>query len=374
MRDNRFTELAHQLVNYSVDLHKGEKILIEICGDDELLAKELVRAVYAAGGHPYLNLINEKLEKEWLLDADDEMMRQRAEWECARMRAMDAYIAVRIKENLYDMKNVPDDVQDRYNKLVVKPVHYDIRVPHTKWAILRYPNASMAQLAELPTEVFEDFYFKACCFDYERFSQAMEPLKALLDNADKVYIKGKGVDLRFSIKGIDSVKCDGHFNIPDGEVFTAPVKDSIEGYITYNTPSPYRGQVFDGVTLKFSHGKIIDVDCSSGDKQILNAIFDSDEGARYIGEFAFGLHPFINAPMRDILFDEKIYGSFHLTPGNCYDNCDNGNCSVIHWDLVYIMRKEYGGCEIYIDDELIEKDGIFVREDLLGLNRENLLK
>ncbi|MEG1537533.1 MAG: aminopeptidase [Clostridiales bacterium] len=373
MQDNRYRELAHELVAYAVAIAPGEKVLLEIKGKDVLLTKELLKAVYQAGGQPFLQLTDERLEKEWLLAADDEMMALRATWEAARMKEMDAYIAVRSRDNLYDMKGIDDSIQDRYDRLFVKPVHYDIRVPKTKWVILGYPNASMAQSASMPTEEFEDFYFKACCFDYAKFSAAMTPLKALLDQGEKVRIIGHGVDLRFSIKGIAAVKCDGHFNIPDGEVFTAPVKDSVEGYITYNTASPNRGQIFSGVTLHFEQGRIVDADCSSGDKKSLQAILDSDPGARYIGEFAFGLHPYIQKPMMDILFDEKIYGSFHLTPGNCYDSCDNGNYSTIHWDMVYIMRKEYGGCEIYVDDELIEKDGIFVREDLKGLNRENLI-
>ncbi|MCR4963319.1 MAG: aminopeptidase [Firmicutes bacterium] len=373
MRDERYAALAKQLVEYSVALQPGEKVLLEIKGRDEALTRELINAVYRRGGRPFVHLLNERVEKEWLLGADDQAMQDRARWEAQRMSEMDAYIGVRSKDNLYDMKGVDDGILDRYDKLFYKPVHYDIRVDKTKWVILGYPNDAMAQNAAMPTDEFEDFYFKVCCLDYAKFSKAMDPLKNLLDHADTVRIRGEGVDLRFRITGMPSVKCDGRLNIPDGEVFTAPVKDSVEGYITYNTPSPNRGQVFEGVTLRFSQGKIVEADCRYGDKKALQAIFDSDPGARYIGEFAFGLNPFIEKPMKDILFDEKILGSFHFTPGNCYKNCDNGNYSTIHWDMVYIMRPEYGGCEIYIDDELIEKDGVFVRKDLQALNRENFV-
>ena len=257
-----------------------------------------------------------------------------------------------------------------YGQTVQNRVHRDIRVPKTKWVVLRYPTNSMAQLAKMSTEGFEDFYFNVCNLDYAKMSEAMDSLVELMNQTDKVHIKGPGTDLHFSIKDIPAIKCAGERNIPDGEVYTAPVRDSVNGTITYNTPSPYQGFTYENVCLTFENGKIVQATANDTDR--INKVFDSDEGARYIGEFAIGVNPYITQPMQDILFDEKIDGSFHFTPGQSYDEAPNGNHSSIHWDLVNIQRKDYGGGEIYFDGRLIRKDGRFVIPELEKLNPENL--
>jgi aminopeptidase len=250
-----------------------------------------------------------------------------------------------------------------YQKHFYHPVHFGVRVPDKNWVVLRYPNKAMSQLAETSQEDFADFYYRVCTLDYAHFSKAMDPLKEFMEQTDKVHIKGPGTDLRFSIKGIGVLKCDGHRNIPDGEVYTAPVRDSINGEITYNTPSLYQGSTYERIHFVFENGKIVRADCQ-GDQAKFEKIFDTDEGARHVGEFSLGLNPEINRPMRDTLFDEKIYGSLHLTPGNAYEDADNGNKSAIHWDLVLIQTPEYGGGEIYFDDKLIRKDGEFTVPEL----------
>jgi aminopeptidase len=219
-------------------------------------------------------------------------------------------------------------------------------------------------------EAFEDFYFNVCNLDYGKMNKAMDALVELMNKTDKVQLIGKDTNLTFSIKDIPAVKCAGEMNIPDGEVFTAPVRDSVNGVITYNTPSPYQGFTFENVKLTFENGKIIDA--TANDTERINHIFDTDEGARFVGEFAIGVNPYIQHPMQDILFDEKIDGSFHFTPGECYEEAYNGNHSNIHWDMVMIQRPEYGGGEIYFDDVLIRKDGRFVIKELEALNPENL--
>ncbi|MCL1905879.1 MAG: aminopeptidase [Clostridiales bacterium] len=377
MKDMRYAQLAHKLVNYSCRLQPGEKLLLETVGTEEALSKEIIRAVYAAGGQPFISIQNERLQKEWLGGTcggegiSVEALSAQARWDAARMADMDAYIGLRIKDNLYDMAGPSGEINTRHSRHYLKPVHFDLRVPGTKWVILRYPTPSMAQEATMSTEDFEDFYFEVCNFDYGRMSRAMEPLLALLQEADMVEIKGPGISLGFSVKNIGAVKCDGQCNIPDGEIYTAPVKESVEGRIRFNTPSPYQGKVYRDVELYFKKGRITEATAANHNRE-LQAIFDTDEGARYIGEFAFGLHPAILSPMKDILFDEKISGSFHLTPGNCYDEADNGNKSSIHWDLVCILRKDFGGGEIYVDGQLIQKDGLFVPDALQGLNPENM--
>jgi aminopeptidase len=229
----------------------------------------------------------------------------------------------------------------------------------------------MAQLAGMATDEFEEFYFKVCNLDYSKMSVAMDSLVKFMEKTDKVKITGKDTDLSFSIKGLPAIKCDGKLNIPDGEVFSAPIKDSVNGVISYNSPAVYQGATFENISLEFKAGKI--VKATANDTERINKIFDTDEGARFVGEFAIGVNPFIEKPMKDTLFDEKIKGSLHFTPGSCYDECNNGNKSAIHWDLVFIQRPEYGGGEIWFDDQLIRKDGIFVVDELKCLNPENLV-
>ena len=286
---------------------------------------------------------------------------------------MDAYLGIRGSNNVSEMSSIKPDAMKEYGKHYMKPVHFGQRVNHTKWCVLRWPNASMAQLAQMSTPEFEDFYFRVCTLDYGRMNTAAEVLAARMSRADQVHIEGPGdTDLRFSIKDIPVIPCCGDKNIPDGEVFTAPVRDSIEGVVHYNTPTIYNGKSFENIRLTFKEGRIVESTCDNGDDEALAKIFDTDEGARYVGEFAIGFNPHILEPMKDILFDEKIAGSFHFTPGQAYDEASNGNKSDIHWDLVCIQRADYGGGTISFDGEVIRKDGLFVTEELLPLNPDRL--
>jgi aminopeptidase len=265
------------------------------------------------------------------------------------------------------MADVPAEKMDLYQRLWWQPVHTALRVPKTKWVVLRYPTPSMAQLARMSTEAFEDYYFDVCTADYAEMARRQEPLRELMLTTDQIHIKGPGTDLSFSIKDIPVIPCNGRRNIPDGEVFTAPVRTSCNGVITYNTGSLYQGTVFEGIKFELKDGKIIHAECR-GETARLNQILDSDEGARYIGEWSLGCNNRVKKPMLDTLFDEKIGGSLHFTPGQAYETADNGNRSRVHWDLVLIQTPEYGGGEIYFDGKLIRKDGKFIPENLLPLN------
>lgn len=370
MLDSRLEKLAEVLVNYSTKVQPGENVLIEVIGIDSPLTKAIVNKVHKAGGHPFVNIRDPQITRELLMSATEEQIKTWAEFDGNQMEKMQCYIGIRGGQNIYELSDVPDDKMKLYNQIYGHHVHSSIRVKKTKWVVLRYPNPSMAQLASMSTEAFEKLYFDVCTMDYARMSKAMDALVDLMNNTDQVRIVGPGTDLTFSIKGIPAIKCDGELNIPDGEVFTAPVKDSVNGVISYNAPSPYNGFVFENIKLTFKDGKIIE--STANDTQRIEKIFDTDEGARYVGEFAIGVNPFIQSPMKDILFDEKIDGSLHFTPGQCYDEAPNGNESAIHWDLVLIQRPEYGGGEIYFDGTLIRKDGRFVVPELQSLNPENL--
>lgn len=370
MVDPRIKKLANNLIHYSCALEKGEKILIEAIGLEVPLVRELIRETYRAGAVPLVTIKDNAVNRALLMECSEEQLALMARYEQMRMESVDAYIGVRSGSNASELSDVPAEKMQLYMKHLWEKVHGRIRVPQTKWVVLRYPHPSMAQLAGMSTEAFTEHYFNVCNLDYSRMSRAMDPLVELMNGTDRVRIVGRGTDLTFSIAGLKAVKCDGKLNIPDGEVYTAPVRDSVNGVISYNTPSQYHGFTFSGITLEFADGRI--VKAQANDRERINQILDSDEGARYIGEFALGVNPYITAAINDILFDEKIAGSFHFTPGSCYDDCDNGNRSAVHWDLVCIQTPDYGGGEIYFDDRLVRKDGLFVLPELEALNPENL--
>jgi len=373
MKDKRNAILAKNLIDYSVKLQKGETLYLEIKGIETLeLGKEIIKYATEKGGMTFWYYNDESLARQFLMNATEEQMRIMADFHLDMMKKAKAYLGLRGSNNPFDLADIDPKQMEKFQKIFYKPVHLEERVKRTRWCVLRFPNNAMSQLAETSQEKFEDFYYNVCNLNYAKMSKAMDPLVELVDKTDKVHIVSPGTDLTFSIKGIPVVKCDGLRNIPDGEVYTAPVRDSINGTITYNTPSLHEGYVYNDISFTFKDGKIIKATASSFEDK-LNKVLDTDENARYVGEFAIGVNPFVLHPMKDTLFDEKIRGSIHLTPGCCYDEAPNGNVSAIHWDLVLIQRKDYGGGEIYFDDKLIRKDGIFTDEKLeKAFSEENL--
>jgi len=371
MKDPRLKKLCNLLVNYSCELKPGDKIMIEVFGHQPAVAAALIDEVYAAGGIPFVRLRSEQVTRKLMEGATPEQYAVEAKNDSDLMRQMQAYLGVRGLDNLYEYSGVSAEQMALYNKEYSHKVHGQIRIPDTRWCVLRYPNNAMAQSAQMSTEAFEDYYFRVCTMDYAKLGQAMKALQARMEAADRVHIQGPDTDLSFSIKGIPAIICDGKLNIPDGEVYTAPVRDSVNGTLRYNTASLYQGKVYTDIRFVFKNGRIVEAACS--DTARLNKILDTDEGARSVGEFSFGVNPFVTTPIQDTLFDEKIAGSFHFTPGSCYDDAPNGNQSAIHWDLVNIQRPEYGGGSIWLDDVLIRKDGLFVPEDLLPLNPDAFL-
>lgn len=371
MLDPRITKLARVLVSHSCRVAPGEKVLIEAIDVPHEFTCELIRLTKEAGGIPLVKLDSNQIRRALLLSGSDESWECVAKIEKAMIEQAACYIGARGSLNVSELSDVPTDKQKIYEKKVWEPVHQAIRVPKTRWVVLRWPSSSMAQLAEMSTSSFEDFFFQVCTLDYDKMAKAMQPLIERMQKTDLVKIVGpRDTNLAFSIKNIPVVGCSGSHNIPDGEVFSAPVRDSVQGVIYYNTPTLYRGETHQDVRLEFKDGKIIKATSSNTEK--LNEVFDTDEGARFIGEFAIGFNPFCTRPMKDILFDEKIAGSIHFTPGNCYKETENGNRSSIHWDLVLRQTPEAGGGELYFDGELIRKDGRFVVADLAALNPENL--
>ena len=370
MHDPRLDKLARLLVEYSIELKPKENVLIETFDVPDEMMIALIQAVRKAGGTPFAQIQRSRVSRALALGANERQLGLAANHELTRMKKMHAYIAIRGSNNITEMSDVP--VQQL--KLLAKKMRpvQDQRVKKTKWVVLRWPNPSMAQLAGMSTEAFEDFYFDVCTLDYRKLQPGMKALKKLFESTNRVEIRGPGTDLKFSIKGIPAIICGGDRNIPDGEVFTAPVKDSVEGHVTFNAPTIYQGMAFDNIRLEFRQGKIVKATANETAK--LNRILDSDPGARYIGEFSLGFNPYVLRPMRDILFDEKIAGSFHFTPGQAYEEADNGNRSQVHWDMVNIQRPEYGGGEIRFDGKVIRRDGEFLPRDVRSLNQDRFEK
>jgi len=370
MIDARITQLAQNLVHYSVAAKAGDKVLIEANGIDTPLITELVKAVYAVGATPFVEIFDSKIQRALLNGMTQSHAEAMAKYASCRMDDMQCYIGIRGGKNSFETSDVTSENIELYSKYYAHPVHHVRRVAKTRWVILRYPNESMAQLAGMSTEKFTNHYFNVCNLDYSKMDKAMDSLIKYFAKTDKVRIKAKDTDLTFSIKGIGAKKCSGHMNIPDGEIYTAPIKNSVNGTIVFNAPSINQGIKFEQVRLTFKDGKVVESSANYHDK--LQSMLNIDEGARYIGEFALGVNPYITEPMGDILFDEKIAGSIHLALGSCYDDADNGNESALHWDLVQIHTPEFGGGEIYFDDTLIRKDGMFVVKELMCLNPEKL--
>lgn len=371
MQDPRIEKLAHIITTHSLRLQPQERVYIEATDVPEEIVIQLMRRIRDAGAWPFVHLKGNRIQREIFRLCDAATLERMGQWEAAQISDMQAYIGLRGSHNVNELSDVPEAQMRLYRELWWQPVHQAIRIPKTRWVVLRWPHAAMAQLAQMSTEAFEDFYFRVCTLDYARMARAMENLVERMQRTDQVHIVGPGTDLHFSIKGMPAIACAGAYNLPDGEVYTAPIKTSIQGRIRFSARSIYLGVVHEGIELEFKNGKIIAATSDKAD--LLNQILDSDEGARFIGEFALGVNPHITRPMLDILFDEKIAGSFHLTPGSCLDNTPNGNRSQIHWDMVCIQTPEYGGGKIFFDDELIRKDGLFVPAALQELNPQQLV-
>ncbi|MFJ5622649.1 aminopeptidase [Peribacillus loiseleuriae] len=368
MRDERLNKLAKLLLTHSIKLKAGERVLIRGHYNAKPLMKELIDETYKLGAYPYIDIMDDELNRHLALGYEKEQLETLASWMMKKYEDTDAVIIAYGEENDAELSEIPAEKHRIRGEAMKKPTFFYVN--NRRWVLLNYPTMGLAQKAGMSLSRFEDFLLEVSTADYEKMDLAMQPLKQLMEHTDRVRLVSPGTDLSFSIKGIPAVVCAGANNIPDGEVFTAPVKESVNGTITFNTPCPYQGITFRNVSLTFKEGKLIEAKSDQTEK--MNEIFDTDAGARYIGEFAIGVNPFITEPMGDILFDEKICGSLHFTPGEAYEEADNGNRSSIHWDMVLIQRPEYGGGEIYFDDVCIRKDGLFTLPELEGLNPDQL--
>ncbi len=366
MRDPRVDRLARIITGHSLALKPGDVFQIDVRGSSTLdLADALVTEATGLGAIPLVFFNDERFLRPFLRGATEAQIERLGELHLETMRRVDAYVGVRGSDNPFDLSDVPPEAMAWHQRHVWQRVHVEERVKRTRWVVLRWPNASMAQAAKTSREAFEDYYFHVCTLDYAKLGRGMDVLVERLQRTSDVRIVAPGTDLRFSIAGMPAVKCDGRRNLPDGEVYTAPVRGSVEGTIRFNAGTFYAARSFDDITLRFERGRVVEASAADAVQTCaLNDLLDTDEGARYVGEFALGLNPEVKEPMRDALFDEKIAGSLHLALGNAYETAFNGNRSAIHWDLVLIQRPEHGGGEIAFDGEIVRRDGRFVPADL----------
>ncbi|HET8864408.1 MAG TPA: aminopeptidase [Gracilimonas sp.] len=359
-------KLAKLILEHSTEVQKGQNVMVQLIGLNGIdLLQALVAQIRAKDAHPFIKIEDAETQRILIENGNEGFWKNQAEVDqLPLMKQMDAFIGIRASQNIYENSQASKEANKAYSEHFLHPVHFDERVNNTNWCIMRYPSAAFAMNAKMPTSAFAEFYYKACLVDYGQLEEAMKPLEKRLRATDEIHLKGEGTDIKFSVKGQNWVPCFGKRNIPDGELFTSPVLDSVNGVITY-APSVYQGKPFEFVKLEVKDGVVVDFDSSNN--EALKDILDTDEGASRFGEFSFGLNPVIESPMYDILFDEKIYGSNHLTLGKDYEIAPNGNSSNIHWDLVCI------GANVYLDGELVREGRKFVVDDLKGLNPEELL-
>ena len=358
---------AKTIVEYSCSVKSGENVLILAEGlEAKPLVLELVKEVYRAGANPFYDLIDTDVQKAFISGCNERQMEVYSEFSMQKLQQMQALIVISALESPDKYADIPLKQMSLFNNYYMQRCFYGYGVLNTKWIYVKYPTQSMARLFGQSQEAFEQYYFSVCTLDYAKLSASMDKLVNLFSKTDKVRILADGTDLTFSIRGITAQKSDGKNGLPDGEVFTAPVRNSANGVIRFNCPLYFRGTLLEDIRLVFENGKV--VEATANDSARLNAILDLDENARYLGEFALSVNNRITSPMKDILFDEKIGGSLHLALGNAYITTDNGNHSSIHMDIVQIQRSEFGGGEVWFDGVLIRKDGKFVPEELAELD------
>lgn len=356
-KDERIINIAKTVTKYSINVQKGEKVLIKASIDSKELVMELVKDIYELGGYPYVRLCDEEIERCIYEGATKELFQIGFSWDEKMYDEIDCYIMIRSIDNDAELSEI-DSNKILQNAIVGQKIT-DKVIQNKKWCLLQWPTKGTAQNLKMSYDKCVDYMFNACTADYNEISLIGNKLRKIMLKTDRVKILKEGTNLEFSIKNCEVAVTAGKYNLPDGEVATAPVINSLNGYITFNTKSIYNGTLFSNVKLTFKNGKIININADNDIKN-LEKIFDTDYGSRYIGEFAFGLNPLTTKVIGIALYDEKIKGSIHIAAGKSLPGlCDNGNRSAIHWDLVQIHTKEHGGGKIYFDDRIIMEDGVF---------------
>ncbi|MFD1447659.1 aminopeptidase [Oceanobacillus profundus] len=357
-------EIIQRLIT-SNHIQKGNKVMIDVQGEVNNFVNEIIKEIYNRGALPYLRTYKTKHIKELIMGSSEESLKLWLDQELYRLKNMDVYIGIKSHENLYEFEDIPKDKLSLYNRRFLNPYQHAYLMKEN-WTLLQYPTYGMAQLAKIGSTELADTYYKASTFNYEKLKRDVIPLQRLMNKTNTVEIKSPNTNLTFSMKRIGNYLCDCKYNIPDGEIFSAPIKETVEGYIHFNCITSLNGELLEDVFLEFKNGKVISF--KSRNQDTLHRIISTDEGSQYIGEFGIGLNPYIKKPLNNLLFDEKMFGSLHLALGQAFPMAYNGNESSIHVDFILNQQKEYGGGELFFDGELIRKDGLFIPEELQQLN------
>ncbi len=366
-------KLIDVLFDHSLKIKEGEWLLIEGTGTCALpLMEELMHEAHKRGVRPFYRISDGRLNEVYIRSADEEMLKTDQQAQLTLMEKIDCWIGIRGIENIYALKNVDEKSLLLYNQMITEPVHLNVRTKK-RWVLLNYPSPSLAQSTKMTTREYEELWLKSSALNYSRLRELAAPLEELFEKTDQVHIKSSRMDFKLSISGMPYELCVGEKNIPDGEIFTAPVLDTPSGEYFCQATNFHSGNEWSGIRFKFEKGKVVEIDCETGNVNKLRRLIFDTPGAQYIGEFALGFNPYIRNPSADGLFTEKVAGSFHTALGNSYEDCGNGNKSPIHWDIVNILTPEFGGGEIYFDGVLIQKDGKFVLPELEVLNPDKLV-
>jgi aminopeptidase len=360
--------IADLIAGHSLKIKPGEKFLIDATDDCDDLIIAAVKSAQKKGGLPFVLHQSSRVRRAWLMGITDEQLASWYENMYRLRKEMDCILTIRSQNNGFELADVPLEAVRKFAGMAIR-LGKEARKPTLRTSLIRYPTDSFAQQCGMSTEACEEFFFNVCSMDYQVLHQEMEPLKAALDRANQVRILSPGTDISFSIEGLKCSISAGTWNIPDGETAMKIVRESVDGTIAYNIPSNHQGFVFRDIKLTFKKGQVVGIEAN--DAKRMEAILDTDVGARYIGEFAIGVNPYLRRPIIDTLFDEKMAGSLHFTPGG---TDAEGRESSVHWDIVLSHLSEYGGGEIYLDGKLWRKDGLFVDDALKRLNPDTLLE
>jgi aminopeptidase len=355
MIDNRWQQLAQILVNYSTRVQPNEKVLITMMENDTF---PLTRSVYAevvkAGGLPQVEYQSVYLERDLLLYGNEKQLDWVPELNAYGMEWADCYVGLRGATNPHEFTGLPTAKITAHKRAMGKVSA--MRNELTRWVLVRVPNEALAQQAGMSFDEMMDFFFEATLRDWESESQRYHEIMKVFQAAETVRIVGKETDLQFSTRGRIYEVADGHLNMPDGEIFTAPVDDSAEGHIYFEFPGVYVGQLVEGIRLEFSKGKVVKATAEKNE-ELLHELLEMDEGAQRLGEFGVGTNFGIQRFCYDILYDEKIGGTIHLALGRAYAENLGINQSALHWDIVKDLRTEG---EIQLDGKSVFQAGSFL--------------
>lgn len=360
---SKLKKLAKIITNYSVEVKPGEKVLLRGYGFESYpLIKEVYRECMRAGAiEVNVRFSEEEISRIFFEEANEKQLKYLNKIELEMAKSYDVMVQIVADKNPYEMKDT-DMKKIQITQKARKPLS-DI-LTKKRWCLFYYPNVASAALAKKSLEDWENFVMDSCLLDWKKEEELQKKFIEIMKKVKKVRITGKETDLEVNIAGQKWLTCCGKFNMPDGEVFTSPVRTGVNGFIRYNVPTNYMSHDFNFVKLTLKDGKVIKE--QSDNDSALKEILSTDKGARYFGEFAFGLNNKIKEGTKQILFDEKMGKSLHMALGRCYEEAPNGNDSSIHWDLIFNFK--WSNAELYFDNKKVFSKGKWTDRKLSFLN------